>query len=89
MKTLDEDMLKEVLPKYSKVITVEDGAIKGGFGSAVVEFMADEGYSAQIKRLGVPDKFIDHGTQQELWNLCKFDATAIVEAAKSFEKISI
>lgn len=89
VKPIDEELLHEVFSKYSKVITVEDGAIKGGFGSAVVEFMADEGYSAQIKRLGVPDKFIDHGTQQELWNLCKFDATAIVEAAKSFEKISI
>ncbi|MDW3650667.1 MAG: 1-deoxy-D-xylulose-5-phosphate synthase [Bacteroidia bacterium] len=89
VKPIDEEMLHEVFTKYSKVITVEDGAIKGGFGSAVVEFMADQGYSAQIKRLGVPDKFIDHGTQQELWNLCKFDAAAIIEAAKSFEKISI
>ncbi|MEL6252762.1 MAG: 1-deoxy-D-xylulose-5-phosphate synthase [Bacteroidota bacterium] len=89
VKPIDEEMLHEVFSKYSKVITVEDGAIKGGFGSAVVEFMADEGYSVQIKRLGVPDKFIDHGTQQELWNLCKFDTTAIIEAAKSFEKISI
>ena len=89
VKPIDEEMLHEVFQKYDKVITVEDGSIKGGFGSAVVEFMADEGYHAKIKRLGVPDKFIDHGTQAELWNLCKFDAAAIIEAVKSFEKISI
>lgn len=77
VKPLDEVMLHEVFSKFDKVITVEDGCIMGGFGSAVLEFMADNGYSSQVTRLGIPDQYIHHGTQKELWADCGFDAAAI------------
>lgn len=81
-KPLDETLLHEVFSKFDKVITVEDGCIQGGMGSAVLEFMADNGYTATVKRLGIPDKFIEHGEQKELWKECGFDADAIVETVK-------
>ena len=82
VKPLDEALLHEVFSKFDKVITVEDGTIVGGLGSAVLEFMADHGYNAQVKRLGVPDQWIEHGEQPELWKECGFDAEAIAETAK-------
>jgi 1-deoxy-D-xylulose-5-phosphate synthase len=82
VKPIDEVMLHEVFSKFKKVITVEDGCIMGGFGSAVIEFMADHIYSAQVVRLGIPDKYVHHGTQKELWVDCGFDKTAIVAKAK-------
>lgn len=80
VKPLDETLLHEVFSKFDKVITVEDGCLMGGFGSAVIEFMVDQNYHAQVERLGIPDKFIHHGTQQELWADCGFDTQAIVNA---------
>lgn len=71
-KPIDEALLHEVFAKFKKVITVEDGCIMGGMGSAVLEFMADHNYMAQVKRLGIPDKFIEHGEQPELWHECGF-----------------
>jgi 1-deoxy-D-xylulose-5-phosphate synthase len=82
VKPLDEALLHEVFKKHDKVITVEDGCIQGGFGSAVIEFMADHNYQAQIKRLGIPDQYIEHGTQNELWRECNYDKQAIVETAQ-------
>lgn len=82
VKPLDEILLHEVFSKFNKVITVEDGCIQGGMGSAVLEFMADNNYSAQVVRLGIPDKFIEHGEQTELYRECNFDAQAIIETAK-------
>jgi 1-deoxy-D-xylulose-5-phosphate synthase len=82
VKPLDEDILHEVFGKFSKVITVEDHVIQGGFGSAVLEFMADHGYKATVKRLGIPDRFIEHGEQKELYRECGFDAQAIMEAVR-------
>jgi 1-deoxy-D-xylulose-5-phosphate synthase len=82
VKPIDEAMLHEVFAKFDKVITVEDGCIQGGFGSAVLEFMADHNYKAEIKRLGIPDKWVEHGEQPELWNECGFDVSAIVDTAK-------
>ena len=79
VKPLDEKLLHQIFKKHSKVITVEDGCIQGGFGSAVIEFMADHNYQAQIKRLGIPDKYVEHGTQAELWRECDYDTQAIVE----------
>ena len=73
VKPLDELLLHEVFSKFNKVITVEDGCVVGGMGSAVLEFMADHGYQAQVKRLGIPDEVIEHGSQMELHELCKFD----------------
>ena len=74
---LDEEALHGVMKRFAKIITVEDGVIKGGFGSAVLEFAADHGYTAHIKRLGIPDYFVEHGTQQELWRECGYDAEGI------------
>jgi 1-deoxy-D-xylulose-5-phosphate synthase len=81
VKPLDEELLHQVFKKFSKVITVEDGCLPGGFGSAVVEFMADNGYFANVQRLGIPDRFIDHGSQKELHLECGYYKDDIVEAA--------
>ena len=82
VKPIDEVMLHEVFSKYSKIITVEDGCIMGGFGSAVIEFMADHNYSAKVTRLGIPDAYIHHGTVEELQEECGFDANSIVRKIK-------
>ncbi|MFZ5553131.1 MAG: 1-deoxy-D-xylulose-5-phosphate synthase [Bacteroidota bacterium] len=82
VKPLDEILLHEVFSKFNKVITVEDGCLQGGMGSAVIEFMTDNNYNAQVVRLGIPDKFIDHGTQKELYAECFYDMAAITETAK-------
>lgn len=79
VKPLDENMLHEIFSKFDKVITVEDGCLMGGFGTAVIEFMADQNYTASIKRLGIPDEFIHHGTQQELYKDAGFDTDSIVK----------
>ena len=81
-KPLDSILLHEVFGKFKHVITVEDGCVVGGIGSAILEFMADNGYQAQIKRLGIPDKYIEHGTQEELHAECNYDKVAIVKTAK-------
>ncbi len=82
VKPLDHVLLHEVFTKFKKIITVEDGCLEGGMGSAILEFMADNNYSAQVVRLGIPDAFIEHGEQPELWAECGYDAKAIVEQVK-------
>lgn len=82
VKPLDELLLHEVFGKFDKVITVEDGCLMGGMGSAILEFMADNRYKADIVRLGIPDKYIHHGTQEELYHVCGFDVDGMVETAK-------
>ena len=82
VKPIDEVMLHEVFSKFKKVITVEDGCVMGGFGSAVIEFMADQNYSAHVVRLGIPDHYVHHGTQEELWADCGFDMGGIVATTK-------
>ncbi|MEJ6681880.1 MAG: 1-deoxy-D-xylulose-5-phosphate synthase [Flavobacteriales bacterium] len=79
-KPIDEVLLHEVFSKFKSVITVEDGCIQGGMGSAVIEFMAENNYSAHVARLGVPDKYIEHGTQSELYTECGYN-TADIEKA--------
>lgn len=79
LKPIDEELLHEVFAHYKKVITIEDGTILGGLGSAVIEFMAENGYNAQIKRLGIPDRFVHHGTPEELFAECGYDETGIIE----------
>jgi 1-deoxy-D-xylulose-5-phosphate synthase len=74
---LDTSILHSVFKKFSKIITVEDGVLKGGFGSAVIEFMCDNGYLAEVRRLGIPDYFVEHGTQEELIRECGFDTESI------------
>lgn len=81
VKPLDEDLLHEVFSAYKKIITVEDGCIQGGFGSAILEFMADHHYQAEIKRLGIPDRVVEHGEQLELHNECGFGPEGIEHAA--------
>lgn len=86
IKPIDEDLLHEVFKKFKKVITVEDGVLPGGFGSAVIEFMVDHKYTAEIIRLGIPDEIIDHGEQKELWNICRYDAEAIIDEVRKLAK---
>jgi 1-deoxy-D-xylulose-5-phosphate synthase len=82
-KPLDEDLLHEVFAKYKKVITVEDGTIVGGFGSAVLEFMNANNYQAQLKMLGIPDAIVEHGTLKQLHRECGYDAEAIADAIRA------
>lgn len=77
VKPMDEKLLHDVFSKFKKILTVEDGCLMGGFGSAVLEFMNDHKYSAQIKRLGIPDEFIEHGSLSQLYAECHYDADAI------------
>lgn len=82
VKPIDEILLHEVFSKFDKVITVEDGCVQGGMGSAVLEFMADHGYQAQVKRLGIPDEIIEHGSQDQLYTECGYNVDGIMAAAK-------
>lgn len=83
LKPIDEELLHQVFQRFPKIITIEDGSITGGLGSAVLEFMADHNYRATVRRLGIPDRFVEHGTQQQLYASCGYDekgiATAIAE----------
>jgi len=79
LSPLDTDSLHCVLKRFDKVITVEDGVLKGGLGTAVIEFMSDNGYRAEIRRLGIPDYFVEHGSQEELIKECGFDTESIVK----------
>lgn len=89
VKPLDEKLLHGVFHRFSKIITVEDGCIQGGFGSAILEFMADNQYHAQVRRLGIPDSVIEHGEQEELHHECGFDPAAIKnEALKMLQPVS-
>jgi 1-deoxy-D-xylulose-5-phosphate synthase len=87
VKPLDEKLLHEVFKNYQKVITVEDGCIQGGMGSAVLEFMADHGYSAQVVRLGIPDSYVEHGEQPELWAECGYDAASITKTVRKLATV--
>lgn len=82
VKPLDENMLHEVCSSFKKVLTIEDGCLKGGMGSAILEFMADNEYHLKIKRIGIPDRFIEHGTIPELHSECGMDKESIVKAIK-------
>jgi 1-deoxy-D-xylulose-5-phosphate synthase len=86
---LDEELLIQIFSKHNKIITVEDGCIQGGFGSAILEFMADNNYSALVKRLGIPDKVVEHGEQHELHRECNFDETGIEEAVLALLEINL
>ncbi len=83
VKPLDEELLHEIFSNYKRVVSVEDGCLQGGFGSAVLEFMADHGYNVRMKRLGIPDAFVEHGEQPELWKECGYDTDAIVACVKA------
>ena len=89
VKPIDEIMLHEIFTKFKYIITVEDGCIMGGFGSAVVEFMADQKYHSEVIRLGIPDQYVHHGTQKELWADCGYDAKGIVDIVIKTLSLSI
>ena len=89
VKPLDTILLHEVFSNYQKIITIEDGCITGGFGSAVAEFMIDNNYSANIVRLGIPDSWIEHGEQKELYQECGFDVEAIKTAVRKCAEIKV
>ncbi len=87
VKPLDTELLHEVFKKFSRVITIEDGCLSGGFGSAVLEFMSDNGYCSKVKRLGIPDRFIEHGPVKLQHEICGFGVdqikSTILELAKA------
>lgn len=84
LKPLDEALLHEVGKNFRQLVTIEDGVLKGGMGSAILEFMADNGYNPQVKRIGLPDKFVQHGSVKELYRLCKMDEEGIYKLLISF-----
>ncbi|MFC2424928.1 MAG: 1-deoxy-D-xylulose-5-phosphate synthase [Bacteroidota bacterium] len=88
IKPLDEKILHEVGKKFEKVITIEDGVIQGGFGSAVLEFFADNGYRVQTKRLGIPDTFVEHGTPDELYSMLGLDTEGIANSIREMIRTS-
>jgi len=89
VKPIDETLLHEVFSKYNKIVTVEDGAILGGFGSAVLEFMNQHQYHAQVTLLGIPDRLVEHGTPKELHRECAYDAQGIADAVRELLKDKI
>jgi 1-deoxy-D-xylulose-5-phosphate synthase len=90
-KPLDEALLHEVFGKFNKVITIEDGTIQGGFGSAVLEFMNEHGYKADVKIMGIPDRLVEHGTPKQLYAEIGLDANAIAEVVREMvkDKVSV
>jgi 1-deoxy-D-xylulose-5-phosphate synthase len=85
-KPLDEKLLHEVFKRFSKIITVEDGTVTGGFGTAVLEFQSLHHYRADVERMGIPDSIIEHGALKELYNECHYDARAIAEKVREMMK---
>ncbi|MBS4043153.1 MAG: 1-deoxy-D-xylulose-5-phosphate synthase [Chitinophagaceae bacterium] len=91
VKPIDEELLHEVFSNYNKIVTIEDGTTIGGFGSAILEFMAQHNYSAEVKMLGIPDRLVEHGSLKELYRECNYDAQAIVETVREMlkEKVKV
>ena len=87
LKPLDKDLANEALSNYKYILTVEDGCKDGGFGSAIAEYACENGFSNSIKRIGIPDNFVEHGSVSQLQKLCGMDAESIAEEAiKMIEK---
>ena len=82
LKPLDEDIMKAVAEKYDHIITIEDGSLNGGFGSAVLEWLADNGFTKKVTRLGIPDKFIEHGAPAQLYKLVGLDVESIINTIR-------
>ncbi|MEO9099733.1 MAG: 1-deoxy-D-xylulose-5-phosphate synthase, partial [Ginsengibacter sp.] len=89
VKPLDEELLHEVFHKYSKIITVEDGTVVGGFGSAILEFMNANHYKAEVKILGIPDEIIEHASQKQQQTEAGIDANSIANAIREITKIDV
>ncbi len=86
VKPIDEALLHEVFAKFSKIITIEDGTVVGGFGTAVLEFMNQQGYHAEVKIMGIPDRLVEHGTPRELYNEIGLNAQAVAEVLREWMK---
>ena len=86
VKPLDEEMLHTIFSRYDRILTVEDGTVVGGFGSAILEFQAAHGYQATVRMLGIPDRIVEHGTPKELIHECGYDAPAIAAAVRDMLK---
>ena len=84
LKPLDEEMLDEIGQNFKFIVTIEDGVLKGGMGSAILEYMADHGYTPTVRRIGLPDSFVQHGTPKELYQICGMDAESIENVLLSF-----
>lgn len=89
VKPIDEQMLHEVFGNYQKIITVEDGTIVGGFGSAILEFMVENNYHAEVRMLGIPDRLVEHGSLKQLHRECGYDAIGIAEAVRDMMKHAV
>ncbi|RYF91897.1 MAG: 1-deoxy-D-xylulose-5-phosphate synthase [Chitinophagaceae bacterium] len=88
-KPLDEAMLHEVFAKFNKIITIEDGTVVGGFGTAILEFMNAHGYKADVQIMGIPDRLVEHGTPKELYNEIGLDANAIAENLRAMAGVRV
>jgi 1-deoxy-D-xylulose-5-phosphate synthase len=88
-KPIDEEMLHEVFAKFSKIITIEDGTVVGGFGTAVLEFMAANNYNAQVKIMGIPDELVEHGTPKQLYDLIGLDANGIAKTLREMAEVKV
>lgn len=86
IKPLDTALLETIFAKFKRIITVEDNVLQGGFGSAVCEFACDHFYNIKIKRLGIPDRFIEHGSPQDLYKVCGIDSETIAKTVKEMIK---
>ncbi len=86
LKPLDEELLHEVGCQFSRIVTAEDGVLKGGMGTAVLEYMADHGFTPHVARVGIPDNFVEHGSVKELYHLCGMDEEGIVKKLEELMK---
>lgn len=87
LKPIDTDILREVGEKFKYVVTLEDGCVNGGLGSAVVEYMAENGYTPAIKVMGIPDQFVEHGTPEELYRVCGMDKDSVLSTILKFKEL--
>ena len=87
LKPIDTELLHEIGRKFKYIVTLEDGVIKGGLASAVIEFMAENRYTPAIHPMGIPDTFVEHGTTAELYRECRMDTPAVIEAILKFKQI--
>ena len=88
-KPLDEELLHEVCSRFSKIITIEDGTVIGGFGSAVLEFMNAHGYKAEVRIMGIPDQLVEHGTPKQLYEEIGLDANAIADQLRAMAHVKV
>jgi 1-deoxy-D-xylulose-5-phosphate synthase len=88
-KPLDEALLHEIFKKFDRIVTVEDGSVQGGFGSAVLEFMAENGYNAKVTVMGIPDQIIEHGTPKELYREIGLDAESIASKIRLMMDVQV